>query len=112
MATRMQSCWRGVRRGARFGAFAGVVIWLAIVHVMVVMVLVVPGMSEGLLQDFRKDWERWGVFGAIGSIAAPFALMAMYGAMGGILVMGIAGFLRPNPAVSTGGGEASLELAD
>jgi hypothetical protein len=79
---------------------------------MLVMVLVVPGMSEDLLQDFQKNWERWGILGAIGSIAAPFALMAMYGAIGGILVMGITGFLRPDPDLPTGCGEGSLELVD
>jgi hypothetical protein len=102
MQTRLQGCWMGVRRGATFGAKAAIVIWIAIIIVMLSITLVVPQMREHALADLEKDWGRLGSFWAplymIGGVAASFGLMAIYGVVGGVLVMGIAGYLRPAQA--------------
>ena len=107
MATRMQSCWRGVRRGARFGAIVGVVIWLLLMAIVLVLVLVSPDFRMHVIEDTQKDWERWGILGVVGGFAGGFGLTAIYSAIGGMLVMGLAGYLRPGAV-----GDASAELPD
>jgi len=67
---------------------------------MLSITLAIPQMREHALADFEKDWNRLGLFWAplymVGSTTVSFGLMAFYGGLGGVLVMGIAGYLRPD----------------
>jgi hypothetical protein len=89
----------------KFGAIAGVTIWTVIMIAMLAITLAVPDLREHGLADLEKDWNRYGSLLAplriIGSLIAGFGLMAMYGMVGGIFVMGIAGFLRPSETLSS-----------
>src|SRR5262245_20950797 len=97
--TRLQGCWKGIRRGAVFGAKAGVVIWLVLMTVALATILFVPDARERALADLEEDWDRlgslWAPLYMVGGLLVPIGLMAMYGVAGGVFVMGIAGFLRP-----------------
>jgi hypothetical protein len=97
--TRLQGCWKGIRRGAVFGAKAGVVIWLVLMTIALATILFVPDARERALADLEEDWDRlgslWAPLYMVGGMLVPFGLMAMYGVAGGVFVMGIAGFLRP-----------------
>ena len=99
MQTRLQGAWTGVRRGAKFGANAAIVIWIVLIIVMLSITVAVPQMREHAVADLEKDWNRLGSFWApiymVGNMAASFGLMVIYGVFGGILVMGIGGYLRP-----------------
>ena len=116
MQTRLQGAWSGVRRGTKFGAKAAIVIWIVIMIVMLSITLAVPQMREHALADLEKDWNRLGSFWAplymVGSIAASFCLMAVYGVVGGVLVMGIAGYLRPAQAIRSESDGDSAKVVD
>jgi hypothetical protein len=85
-----------------FGAKAAIVVWILIIIAMLSITVAIPQTREHALADLGKDWNRLGPFWAplymLGSTAAGFGLMAVYGVLGGVLVMGIAGYLRPDQA--------------
>jgi hypothetical protein len=93
-----------VRRGVKFGAIAGVTIWTVILIGMLGVTLVVPDLRKHGIADLEKDWGQYGSVLAplriIGTFAATFALMTMYGIAASTVVMGIAGFLRPGETQS------------
>jgi glycopeptide antibiotics resistance protein len=105
MQTRLQGCSSGARRGAKFGAIAGITIWTVILIVMLAITFVIPELRQRGFADLEKEWNRYGLLWAslrmIGSFIATFGLMAMYGIAGGVFVMGIAGFLRPSETLSS-----------
>jgi uncharacterized RDD family membrane protein YckC len=92
LRSRLIASLNGAWRGVKFGALAGIVIWLVITAVCLVFTLAIPQLREKALADLNKD--RWPVLSAIGSICATFALMATYGALAGAAVMGLSSFVR------------------
>jgi hypothetical protein len=83
---------------------------------MLSITLAVPEMRDHTLADLDKDWDRFGSFWAplymVGSTAASFGLMAIYGVVGGVLVMGVAGYLRPAHAPGSESNGDSAKMVD
>jgi hypothetical protein len=92
MPSRTRAFWQGFRRGIRFGAFAGVVIWLVVSVICLGLVLSIPTLRHHALADL--DTSGWGILSAIGGVAATCGLMAFYGAAAGALVMSIGAISR------------------
>jgi hypothetical protein len=90
MQSRSRAFWSGARRGAKFGATAGIVIWLIIAIICLVLVAFIPKLREEALADIRKQT----ILSAIGGFIAPILLMAIYGAVPGAIIMGIAAARR------------------
>ncbi len=90
MQSRAKAFWDGALSGSKFGAIAGVTIWLAVAVVCFGLVLFIPRAREELLAELA---ER-SVLSAIGGLVAPFLLMVVYGAVPGAIIMGIANMLR------------------
>ncbi len=77
---------------------------------MLIVVLVIPSIREHAVADLQKDWDQWGPLSAIGNLFATFILMAIYGAIGGIFVMGIAGFVRGSETKSLESNDKTSKL--
>jgi hypothetical protein len=90
MGARSKAFWDGARRGVKFGAFVGVVIWMIIEVVCLGLILLIPRLREEALSDLASQ----SAFSAIGGLLAPLLLMVVYGAVPGAVIMGIAGMLR------------------
>jgi hypothetical protein len=92
MHSRSQAFWRGARRGSKFGAIAGIAIWLIIAVACVTMALLIPEFRKHALADLKDQ----SVLSAIGGFVGPVVLMVIYGAIPGAIFMGIAGVLHAN----------------
>jgi hypothetical protein len=99
MKTRSQRFWEGFRRGAKFGAICGAVIWLLVNAILALLILAVPKLRERALADFAE----MSLLEALGNFIAPILLMVVYGAIPGAVIMGIANLIRS-------GREKSLDL--
>jgi hypothetical protein len=85
---------RGAWRGIKFGAMAGMTIWLIIIGVCLNAAFLIHGLRDDMLADLHKR----GVLPAIGGLLAPFLLMAFYGVVPGALIMGFAELRRARKA--------------
>jgi hypothetical protein len=92
--------WSGVRRGLKFGALAGMAIWLCLQLLMLNLVLFVPKIRAQIMADLT-EYER-PILTMIGSTAATFGLIAIYGAFGGAVVMGTCGNISRRPIHTAG----------
>lgn len=90
MQSRAQAFWGGVRRGGKFGAIAGIVIWFVVLLGCLAMIVLIPDLRNDAIADLKKQ----SVLSAIGGFIAPIGLMAVYGAVPGAIIMGIASLLR------------------
>jgi hypothetical protein len=90
MKSRSQRFWEGFRRGAKFGAICGVVIWLLVNAILALLILAVPKLRERALADFAE----MSLLEALGNFIAPILLMVVYGAIPGAVIMGIANLIR------------------
>lgn len=97
MQSQLKAFWDGARRGFRFGAVAGVTIWLVIRVVGLGFILLVPELRERVL----AEWANESAFSAIGGCLATFVLMAVYGAVPGAMIMGVAGVIRARKVESS-----------
>jgi hypothetical protein len=92
MQSRFYEFWRGAARGSKFGAVVGLVIWLILALAGLVAALLVPKLRAEILADLAGE----SVLEIIGGFLAPIALMALYGAIPGAIIMGIVRMLRAN----------------
>jgi hypothetical protein len=92
MRSRLQGLRGGVSRGSKFGAIVGLIIWFIMACAGAILMAFIPEMRQEMLADF----EGKSTLSMIGGFLAPVALMALYGAVPGAIIMGIAGVLRAN----------------
>ena len=92
MSWRKRAFWNGVRRGSRFGAIAGITIWLVVLVACIAMTLSIPVLREHAFAEIQEG----NPLIALGNFLAPVLLMAIFGAVPGALIMGIAGAIRPD----------------
>jgi Na+/H+-dicarboxylate symporter len=98
MQSRSQAFWNGVRRVGKFGAIAGIVLWLIIDCGCLGIMLFLPLLREKALADLRQQ----SVLSAIGGFIAPMVMMAIIGAVPGALITGIADMSHPNRDAAPG----------
>ena len=92
MKSRSRRFWEGFRRGAKFGAICGLIIWMFVNAVLAVLLLVVPELRARALAEF----EKMSALAALGNFIFPILLMVVYGAVPGAIIMGLASVLRAN----------------
>jgi hypothetical protein len=90
MEGRVKAFWVRARRGLKLGAIAGIVIWLIVALACVRMLLLMPEFRKHAVADLKEQ----SAISAIGGFVAPIVLMAIYGAIPGAILMGVAGVLR------------------
>jgi hypothetical protein len=88
----MKTFWEGARRGLKFGAIVGLVIWLILACVGAILFAFVPEIRQDVLADLSGK----SALHVIGGFLAPIGLLIFYGAAPGAIIMGIASVLRAN----------------
>ena len=94
MQSRAKAFWEGARSGMRFGACAGVTIWLVIMVLSIAFVLLNAESRERTLRVWVEHSADHSALYNIGNSIAPFLLMIVYGAVPGAIIMGFANMLR------------------
>jgi predicted membrane metal-binding protein len=92
MSSRSHAFWLGARRGLRLGAYWGFVIALVLMWACVGLAVFIPDLRREMFDEL-KDMHP---LAAIGSAVAPIALIVLYGALTGAVVVGIVTALRAN----------------
>jgi hypothetical protein len=82
----------GARRGLKFGATVGLVIWFIVACVCAILFAFVPEARHEMLADL----EGKNALHVIGSFLALIGLLMFYGAVPGAIIMGIASMRRAN----------------
>jgi hypothetical protein len=90
MESRTQAFLIGARRGLKFGAIVGIMIWLIVGVVCAWLMFLMPDGREQMAQEMRDH----GMASVVGGLVATIMLMAIYGAIPGALIMGLARMMR------------------